>query len=134
MTNEAQLQVPLDGLFLSPTPPWGASVLVLRQRGDAQEVLLLRRRGVWSPPAVTRLPDEPAVSCASRALLEIAGIVLPVWPIADADPQWTVFLASARDELLVRPGNGYDAFEWVDLAEAQQRCTDLVSQSLQQVA
>ena len=66
MTKEPQLQVPFDGLFLSPTPPWGTSVLVLRPTADSQEVLLLRRRGAWSPPAVTRLPDEPAASCARR--------------------------------------------------------------------
>ncbi len=134
MTNEQSLQVPLDGLFLSPIPPWGTSVLVLRPEGASHEVLLLRRGGVWSPPAVTRLPDEPVANCARRALDEIAGLHLPIWPIADADPQWTIFVATAREELFVRPGNGYDAYEWVGLAEAQTRCSELVSQTLQLVA
>lgn len=134
MTNEPQLQVPLDGLFLSPTPPWGASVLVLRPAGEAHDVLLLCRRGAWSPPAVTRLPDEPVAACAARALDEIAGLRLPIWPMAEVDPEWTVFVADARDDLFVRPGNGYDAYEWVGIDEAQRRCTDLVSRTLGLVA
>ena len=92
-THKPQLQVPMDGLFLSPTPPWGASVLVLRNRTD---VLLLRKRGDWSPPAVTRLPDEPIASCAARALDEIAGMALPMWPIQDVDPAWAVFVATTN--------------------------------------
>ncbi len=134
MTNEPQLEVPLDGLFLSPTPPWGASVLVLRPCDTTSDVLLLRRRGEWSPPAVTRLPDEPIVECARRALDEIAGLALAVSPVTDVDPQWPVFLAHALGDVFVRPGNGYDAFEWVGLKEAQRRCSELVSQTLQLVA
>ncbi len=131
MTNEQQLQVPLDGLFLSPVPPWGASVLVIRG-GD--EVLLLRRRDEWSPPGVTRLPDEPIVACGARALEEVAGLLLPIWPVGDVDPAWTVFVATATGSPFVRLGNGYDAFAWVDIAEARSRCSDLVSTSLGLVA
>jgi ADP-ribose pyrophosphatase YjhB (NUDIX family) len=131
MTSAPKLQVPLDGLFLSPTPPWGASVLVLRNR---DEVLLLSRKGEWSPPAVTRLPDEPIASCAARALEEIAGLKLPMWPVADVDPAWAVFVATATGEPLVRPGNERDAYEWVSLDEARDRCSDFVSASLDLVA
>ena len=131
MTNEPQLQVPLDGLFLSPIPPWGASVLVLR---DRTEVLLVRRAGEWSPPAVTRLPDEPIGACAARALDEITGLTLPMWPVADADSAWAVFVATANDSPLVRVGNGYDRYEWVTIDEARDRCTELVSTSLELVA
>lgn len=131
MTNEPQLQVPLDGLFLSPIPPWGASVLVLRDRSD---VLLVRRNDEWSPPAVTRLPDEPTAACAARALDEIAGLSLPLWPVADADPAWAVFVATADESHRVRIGNGYDQYEWVPLDVARDRCTDLVSTTLSLVA
>jgi hypothetical protein len=131
MTNEPHLEVPLDGLFLSPIPPWGASVLVLRDRSD---VLLLRRRGLWSPPAVTRLPDEPIASCAARALDELAGLALPMWPVADVDPAWTVFASIATAEHVVTLGNGFDAYQWVAIDEARRRCTDLVSTSLGLVA
>jgi NUDIX domain len=126
-----ELEVPLDGLFLSPTPPWGTSVLVLRNR---DEVLLLLRRGAWTPPAVTRLPDEPVASCAARALDEIAGLTLPMWPVADADPSWAVFVATAKGEPLVRPDRFCEGYEWVALDEARQRCSQLVSASLDQVA
>src|SRR6185436_9987699 len=95
---DPELEGPLDGLFLSPTPPWGTSVLVLRER---TRVLLLRRRGEWTPPAVTRLPDEPIASCAARALDELTGLALPMWPVADVDPAWAVFVATATGEPLV---------------------------------
>jgi len=131
MTNAPQLEVPLDGLFLSPVPPWGASVLVIRNR---TEVLLLRRRGEWTPPAVTRLPDEPIASCAARALDEITGLTMPMWPMVDIDPAWAVFVATATGSPVVRAGNGYDAYEWVSIDDARDRCTDLVSSSLDLVA
>lgn len=131
MTDMPQLQVPLDGLFLSPTPPWGVSVLVLR---DRSELLLLRRNSGWTPPAVTRLPDEPVASCAARALDELTGLALPLWPVADGDPAWTVFVATAKGEPLVRPAPQYDAYAWVPLDEARDRCTALVSATLDRVA
>jgi hypothetical protein len=131
MTNEPKLQVPFDGLFLSPTPPWGVSVLVLRDRRD---ILLVHRRDEWAPPAVTRLPDEPVAACAARALDEITGLSLPLWPVADADPSWAVFVATAKGTPFVRLGNGYDAFEWVSIDTARTRCTDLVSTTLDLVA
>jgi len=131
MTETPQLEVPLDGLFLSPEPPWGASVLVLNERS---EVLLLRRRGEWGPPGLTRLPDEPVASCAARALDELAGLKLPMWPITDVDPAWTLFVAAAKGEPLVRPDALCDAHEWVAIDEARARCTELVSASLDLVA
>lgn len=130
-SHKPQLQVPMDGLFLSPVPPWGASVLVVRNRVD---VLLLRKRGQWSPPAVTRLPDEPIAACAARALDETAGLSLPVWPMEDIDPGWTVFVAATADTPFVRPSSGYDAFEWASIDEARRRCSQLVAETLDFVA
>ena len=130
MTESPQLQVPMDGLFLSPEPPWGVSVLVLKDRA---ELLLLRRRGEWTPPAVTRMPDEPVATCAARALDELAGLTLPMWPV-DVDPAWTVFVANANGEPRVRPDRFCDAYEWVSIDEARDRCTALVSASLDLVA
>jgi ADP-ribose pyrophosphatase YjhB (NUDIX family) len=131
MGEVPELQVPLDGLFLSPVPPWGASVLVVRDRAD---VLLVRRRGEWSPPAVTRLPDEPITACAARALDELVGIKVPMWPVVDVDPAWSVFVAAATDDLRVRLAPACDAYEWVPIDQARLRCTDLVSATLDLVA
>lgn len=131
MTETPQLEVPMDGLFLSPEPPWGASVLVLKNRTD---LLLLRRRGEWTPPAVTRLPDEPIASCAARALDELAGLRLPMWPVADGDPAWAVFVATANATPHVRPDQFCDAYEWVPIDAARARCTALVSATLDLVA
>ena len=120
MTNTPpQLQVPMEGLFLSPTPPWGASVLVLL---DSDKVLLLRKRGEWTPPAITRLPDEPIASCAARALDELTGLVLPMWPVPGTDPAWTVFAAPVGNDRSVRLAAGYDEYEWVSLDDARRRC------------
>jgi ADP-ribose pyrophosphatase YjhB (NUDIX family) len=130
VTESPQLQVPFDGLFLSPEPPWGASVLVLKNR---EELLLLKRRGAWGPPGVTRLPEEPVASCAARALEDLAGLRLPIWPI-DVDPAWTVFVANANNEPLVRTDSLTTAYEWVPIDEARERCTALVSASLDLVA
>jgi hypothetical protein len=131
VTATPQLQVPLDGLFLSPTPPWGVSVLVLKNRS---ELLLLHRRGEWTPPAVTRLPDEPIATCAARALDDLAGLRLPMWPVVDVDPAWAVFVAAAKDNAFVRPDRLSTEFAWVPLDEARERCTQLVSASLDLVA
>lgn len=128
---EPKLEVPLDGLFLSPTPPWGVSVLVIR---DGSDVLLLRRRSVWGPPAVTRLPDEPIATCGVRALEDLAGLTLAMTAVADADPAWTVFAAETNETPLVRLGEGYDAYEWVAIDQARDRCSDLVSTTLGLVA
>jgi hypothetical protein len=105
--------------------------LVLRDRVD---VLLVRRRAEWSPPAVTRLPDEPIASCAARALDELVGIYLPMWPVADLDPAWIVFVAAAPEDLRVRLAPTCDAYEWVPIDQARLRCTDLVSATLDLVA
>ncbi|HUR77319.1 MAG TPA: NUDIX hydrolase [Acidimicrobiales bacterium] len=120
----------MDGLFLSPTPPWGASVLVLRDRS----VLLLWRGCGWTPPAITRLPDEPIAVCAARALDETVGLTLALWPVADVDPGWAVFVASVSGEPLIRPDRVCESFAWVPLDEARRRCTQLVSTTLDLVA
>jgi ADP-ribose pyrophosphatase YjhB (NUDIX family) len=130
VTEVPQLEVPLDGLFLSPEPPWGASVLVLKK---GAELLLLRRRGAWGPPGVTRLPDEPIASCAARALEDLTGLRLPVEPL-DTDPAWTVFVATTDSDPMVRTDRLTSAFEWVAIDEARERCTELVSASLDLVA
>lgn len=131
MTYEPKLEVPLDGLFLSPEPPWGVSVLVIRNQ---DEVLLLQRKGEWAPPAVTRLPDEPLAKCAARALDELTSLELPMWPVVDGDPSWAVFAATMTEGAFVRLAHGCDAYEWVSIDEARVRCTELVSTTLDLVA
>jgi ADP-ribose pyrophosphatase YjhB (NUDIX family) len=101
---------------------------------DRAELLLLRRGGEWTPPAVTRLPDEPIATCAARALEEMTGLRLPMWPVSNVDPAWAVFVATANAEVRVRRDRLCDAVEWVSIDEARSRCTQLVSASLDLVA
>jgi hypothetical protein len=57
-----------------------------------------------------------------------------MWPVADGDPAWAVFVATSTGDPIVRLGNARDAFEWVALDEARDRCTALVSATLDLVA
>ena len=57
-----------------------------------------------------------------------------VWALVDSEPGRLVFVANPLGKPRVRPGNGYDAFEWVDIATALDRCNALVSATLDLVA
>jgi len=133
------LRVPWDGLFLSPEPPWGASVIVSRPIADGASLVLLlgRRDGAglrWSPPAVTRLPGEDVAACARRALDECAGLALVVQREADVDGEWALFQATAGGSSTVRVGAGFHEHEWVSTAVAAQRCPELLPASVDLVA
>jgi hypothetical protein len=53
-----------------------------------------------------------------------------MWPVADVDPAWMVFVAVIDGDVSV----AYDDYEWVSIGEAHRRCTELVSASLELVA
>lgn len=127
MSDIPKLPIKWDGLFLSPVPPWGTSVVVRRNGPDGRPRVLIvqrdRRGGnQWIAPGMTRLPGEDVTVCARRALEEIAGLSLPLVPSRDLQPGWSTFEARAGDSAEVRLGSGYEAFEWVEPAEAQRRC------------
>ena len=80
------LRTTWDGLPISEEPPFGATVVVYRHNGARLEILLLHRAHhgpdyvgdwAWTPPAGSRLPDEPIEACARRELLEETGLDLP---------------------------------------------------------
>jgi len=127
VTETPQLPMQWDGLFLTPVPPWGTSVVVRRASPDGRDQVLIVQRdrrsgGQWTPPCVTRLPDEDVAACARRAVDEIVGLSLPVARGRDLQPGWSVFVARAHDRAQVRLGAGFDAFDWVEPDEARRRC------------
>lgn len=127
MTETPQLPMQWDGLFLSPVPPWGTSVVVRRPGADGRSRVLIVRRdrragGQWTAPCATRLPGEDVAACARRALEEIAGLSLPVVAHRDLQPGWPMFVARAAEGAGIRLGQGFDAFDWVEPDEARRRC------------
>lgn len=126
MTETPQLPMQWDGLFLSPVPPWGASVVVRRTAPDGRTRVLIvqrdRRGGrQWIVPGATRLPGEDVTACARRAVEEIVGLSAPVVAGRDLQPGWSTFAARVPNEADVRLGSGFDAFEWVEPDEARRR-------------
>jgi 8-oxo-dGTP pyrophosphatase MutT (NUDIX family) len=127
VTETPQLPMQWDGLFLSPEPPWGASVVVRRAAADGRTRVLIVQRdprggGQWSAPCATRLPGEDPPACARRALEETAGLSLPVVAGRDLQPGWSTFAARAGENADVRLGPGFDAYDWVEPDEARHRC------------
>ncbi|HVE94453.1 MAG TPA: NUDIX hydrolase [Acidimicrobiales bacterium] len=127
VTETPQLPMKWDGLFLSPVPPWGASVVVRRAGPDGRSRVLIVQRdrrasGQWTPPCATRLPGEDMAACARRALDEIVGLSLPIVADRDLQPGWGTFVARAGEGTEIRLGPGFDAFDWVEPEEARRRC------------
>jgi 8-oxo-dGTP pyrophosphatase MutT (NUDIX family)/diadenosine tetraphosphate (Ap4A) HIT family hydrolase len=120
-----------DGLPISQEPPFGATVVVYRNRGGTLEVLLLHRahRGpdyagdwAWTPPAGSRLPDEPIDQCARRELREETGLDLPLTFTECGTAEWPHYLASVPPDAAVVLDAEHDRFEWVLVDNAPARC------------
>jgi lipoyl(octanoyl) transferase len=122
------VQTTWDGLPVSEEKPFGASVVVWRNRGRGSEWLVLRRRYAegtdwrWTPPSGARLPGEDVEACARRELLEEVGLELDCSPTPCGSEEWAVFGAEAPPDAEVRLDAEHDLFEWVRLDEAISRC------------
>ncbi len=132
-----------DGLPNSDEPPFGASVVVYRQRGTRLEVLLLHHaqhgrdyagEWAWTPPAGARLPNEAIDHCARRALLAETGLHLPLTLTQCGSAEWPHYLTSAPPDAAVILDAEHDRFEWVAAADAPARCLpELARQPLEAV-
>ncbi len=120
-----------DGLPVSPDPPFGATVVVFRQAAAGPELLLLHRAHhgpeyegdwAWTPPAGSRLPGEPIEMCASRELLEEAGLILDLTFTACGTAEWPVYVTEAQPDAEVVLDAEHDRFEWVACSVAFDRC------------
>ena len=120
-----------DGLPISPTPPYGASIVVSCFIGRERRYLLLHRAHAgpdyegdwaWTPPAGSRLPDEPIDACAARELAEETGLSGVLRAIPGGNPDWALFALDFETEPAVRLDGEHDRYEWVNLADARLRC------------
>src|SRR4051794_1988092 len=89
-----------DGLPISATPPFGATIVVsCLMNGDRRYLLLHRAHAgpayegdwAWTPPAGSRLPDEPIEICAVRELAEETGLSGVLRAIYNSDTDWALF-------------------------------------------
>lgn len=49
----------------------------------------------WTPPSGCRFPDETIDACASRELMEEAGLNLPLHKVVQENDGWVVYVAEA---------------------------------------
>ncbi|MEM7028020.1 MAG: NUDIX domain-containing protein [Chloroflexota bacterium] len=143
MTNTT-LRTTWDGKPIDPEPPFGASIIVYRQREGQREFLILHRahKGpdyegdwAWTPPSGARYPGEPIEECAARELHEEVGLRLPL-QTTRFGRNWAVFYAEIGDQDQVELIDvEHDRYEWVPLIEAVRRCQPIqVSQAISDVA
>jgi 8-oxo-dGTP pyrophosphatase MutT (NUDIX family) len=134
-----------DGLPISREAPFGTSIVVYRQGAYGVEFLLLHRahhgpdydgEWAWTPPAGSRLPNEPVDECARRELMEEAGLALPVQAADLGKESWAIYYAeAASDQVVTLLDVEHDRFEWVPLEVALARCLpEVVGQSVEAVA
>ncbi len=135
---EQQLNRTWDGLHIAPDQPTGATVVVRRQRADAQhEYLLLHRNAkgadfegdwAWTSPAGCRQPGESVYPAALRELAEEAGLTgFKPWAVdlswrKPGGYSWVMFAVDVPSDTqieLVDPE--HDRYEWVSAAEARRR-------------
>lgn len=144
MTEPVSLHTTYDGLPISPVPPFGASIIVYRYTQQGIEYLILHRAHdgpdfegdwAWTPPAGSRLPDEPIDTCARRELLEETGLSLPIDAIDVGERAWAIYRAEATLAEVVMLDAEHDRYEWVNLEIALARCLPaVVGEAVQMVA
>ena len=122
---------------LAASHPRGCTIVVRRRHADSYQYLLLHRTiggpgstGLWAwcAPSGVRRETEPVFAAVSRILSESCGItganILPV----DLGRQQSLWLATVDADTVVTPdGVDFDEYDWVDQAEAEQRCLPAVN-------
>ena len=112
---------------ITPTPPYGATVIVFRRKGQEREFLILHRAAhgrnfdgdwAWGPPSGSRLPDEAFDRCAKRELLEATGLCLALHPVEPEQSAWLVYVAETEDGAEVRLSPEHDDDAWLPLEKA----------------
>ncbi|HET6910620.1 MAG TPA: NUDIX domain-containing protein [Mycobacteriales bacterium] len=120
-----------DGLPISRTPPFGASIVVSCFIDGHRRYLLLHRAHegpnyegdwAWTPPAGSRFPGESVDACAARELAEETGLSGVLRAIPDSDHDWALFALDLEIQPEIRLDQEHDRYEWVSLADARLRC------------
>src|SRR5262245_32576121 len=104
---------------ISPTPPYGSTIVVYRWIGQVPEFLVLHRGQngpdfegdwAWGPPAGARYPGEDVGRCAERELYEETGLQLTLQRTNAGTITWVVYLADATDDAKVRLSPEHDRY------------------------
>lgn len=133
-----------DGLAISPTPPFGTSIIVYRRGQQGVEFLLLHRAQdgpaqegdwAWTPPSGARLPNEPVDDCARRELQEETGLTLPIQATGRGQESWAIYYVEVSADQIVTLDVEHDRYAWVTLDEALTRCQPaVVAEGIEYVA
>lgn len=123
-----QLNRTWDGHPITPTPPYGAMIVVYRMTdGEPPQFLLLHRAHhgadyvgpwAWGPPSGARYPDEDIDRCAERELFEETGIEGHLCPVDGVVGDWPCYVLEARPDVRPRLSPEHDRFRWLTYEEA----------------
>ncbi len=119
-----------DGLAAAFNKPFGATVVVYRRQPIGIELLHRVHHGKdyagdWAstPPSGCRFPDGTIDACASRELMEEAGLDLSLHKVVQENDGWGVYVAElpylARMQLLDKEHNAYT---WASARSALRLC------------
>ena len=131
MPDRVQPDTTWDGLPIAHEPPFGAAVVVFRNRGSGCELLLLHRAHsgpdysgdwAWTPPSGARRPGESPAAAAARELREETGLDLPLARIESRDPDLALYVAEAPHGSAVVVDAEHDAHRWLPLEAAAELC------------
>jgi 8-oxo-dGTP pyrophosphatase MutT (NUDIX family) len=125
-----QLRQTWDGHPVSPTPPFGAMIVVYRRRDLGHEFLMLHRRHLgaeyegpwaWGPPSGARYPGEEVDHCAARELHEETGIEAEACPVEGVAVDWPAYVLEAQPDVRLRLSPEHDRFRWLSYEDALAR-------------
>lgn len=125
-----QLRQTWDGHPISPTPPYGAMIVVFRRCRAGTEYLLLHRAHhgpdyegpwAWGPPSGARYPGEDIDRCAARELLEETGIKAEPRAVDGLDGDWPVYLLEVASDVSLLLSAEHDRYLWLPFEEAAAR-------------
>src|SRR5262245_9418132 len=121
-----------DDAPITPTPPYGATVIVYRETAAGREFLVLHRSHygpdyagdwAWGPPSGERLPDEAFDRCAERELIEETGLRLVLQKVGTEPWDWLVYLAKAPEDATVLLSPEHDRYVWLPIDQATSLVT-----------
>jgi 8-oxo-dGTP pyrophosphatase MutT (NUDIX family) len=115
------------GERITPTPPYGGTVVVYRRAGPRWEYLLLHRSHngpayggdwAWTSPSGSRWPDEDFEECAARELFEETGLRLMLRSMNTESGAWLVYGAESSETDAIHLSPEHDRFVWLPLDQA----------------
>ena len=114
---------------ISPTPPYGAAIIVWCHTPAGTRFLLLHRAHLeapaarewgWGPPAGARLPDEGIEDCARRELEEETGLSAEILSTPYGATDWPVYGLEVSAPCPIRLSEEHDRLLWASVDEVRE--------------